>query len=268
MKQIRVRKAKIDLKEYKMRSAQEGDYSTLIDEPRLIFDGDDLVMAYMQIDENPSRIKRALQSIRYEKGTRSSGMVSHSRIFGYSPRITVRNDFCTATSLSREQPQEHQVIIDYAARVAKQYREINPAIYASHDEATASNVEADYHIKSSPFTSGIINKNNPLNYHFDTGNFRDVWSCMLVFKHHVGGGYLSVPEYDMAFALRDNSLFMFDGQNILHGVTPIRKKREDAFRYSIVYYSLRQMWNCLPVDDEIIRIRNKRVEREEKRAGL
>lgn len=58
---------------------------------------------------------------------------------------------------------------------------------------------------------------------------------------------------------------MFDGQGLLHGVTPIFKKTARAVRYSIVYYSMRQMWNCLPITDELIRIRKKKAERETKR---
>lgn len=255
----------IDLSAYKMRSAQESDYAELVTDNCLIYEGNRLMIAYVNLDLDCSAVVDALQNIRYEKSYRTDGLPSTSRIFGYSPRNTIRKDFCSATSLALEQPHYHAVIAEYAAQVGEYYRNLNPDLYERHQSTTQENVIGDYRIKESPFTSGIINKNNPLKYHFDTGNFADVWSAMLVFKRDVTGGYLSVPEYGLGFELKNNTLFMFDGQGLLHGVTPIKRNRADAFRYSIVYYSLRQMWNCLPITDELLRIRKLKTEREEKR---
>lgn len=266
MNTLQVSRLDIDFSAYKMRSARESDYSTFVTDDTLVYEGDQLMIAHINLDMDCSRVIHALKSIKYSKGYRTSGLPSTSRIFGYSPRVAIRNDFCTATALAVEQPDYHAVITEYAAKVADYYRRLNPDLYQAHDQTTTEHVADTWRIKDSPFTSGIINKNNPLKYHFDTGNFADVWSCMLVFKGDVDGGFLSVPEYGLGFELKNNSLFMFDGQGLMHGVTPIRKNSRNAFRYSIVYYSLRQMWNCLPITDELLRIRQKRTEREEKRA--
>lgn len=265
MKKIQATKRPIDLEQYKLRSARESDYSTLIRESCLIYEGDQLMIAYIELDLDCTDIVSALNRIHYETGYRTGGLKSTSRIFGYSPRNTLRKDFCSATSLAQESPEDHQIICDYAVKVSQYYQQFNPDLYQSHDQTTSDHVVGEFRIKDAPFTSGIINKNNPLKYHFDTGNFADVWSGMLVFKHNIIGGYISVPEYDLGVELRHNSLFMFDGQGLLHGVTPMQKLSDDAFRYSIVYYSLRQMWNCLPITDELLRIRKLRTEREEKR---
>jgi hypothetical protein len=265
MKALQAQRIEIDLADYKMRSAKEHDYHTLITEDTLVYENGQLMIAYIELALDCSDIVGALQRIKYEKNYRTNGLLTTSRIFGFSPRITIRRDFCTATSLATQQPNDHAIIVDYAAKVANYYQSLNPSLYEKHLQDTDVNVIGDYRVKNSPFTSGIINKNNPLKYHFDTGNFKDVWSCMLVFKSHVSGGYLSVPEYGLGFELKNNSLFMFDGQSLLHGVTPIQKQSPKAFRYSIVYYSLREMWNCLPITDELIRIQKKRTEREEKR---
>jgi hypothetical protein len=90
---------------------------------------------------------------------------------------------------------------------------------------------------------------------------------MIVLRHESAGGTLAVPEFDVRFALPHNSLLMFDGQQLLHGVTPIILKEEDSVRFSIVFYSLKQMWNCLTVTDEVIRARKRRMERELRRIG-
>jgi hypothetical protein len=58
---------------------------------------------------------------------------------------------------------------------------------------------------------------------------------------------------------------MFDGQELLHGVTPIKQLSEHARRYTIVFYSLVGMWSCLPLDEELADARNARWESELKK---
>lgn len=267
MKQLKATRRELDLEQYKMRSAQEGDYSTFVDTSTLVFEDDQLMIAYLELESDPTEIVEVLKSIDYDTGSRTDGLVATTKTFGFHPRNTLRRDFCTAAALAYESPEQHQVICDYAYQAADYYQQVNPNLFAKHEGMTQEKLISDYKIKQSPFTSGIINKNNPLKYHFDSGNYRNVWSAMLVFKYYVSGGFLSVPEYGLGFELKHNSLFLFDGQALLHGVTPIRKHHPDAFRFSVVYYSMRELWNCLPIDDEIIRIRRLKTIREEKRRG-
>lgn len=258
----------LNLDEYRRRSAAETDYADLITESALIYEGDTLQIAYLelrQLGEDLATVDAALDRITYETNYRTSGLKTTSRIFGWRPRNTIRADYCSATSMAFEQPAEHAIIARAGDVVAKYYREYNPDLYGKHAAITNERVRDEYHLEDEVFTSGIINKNNPLKYHFDAGNFKDVWSGMLVFKRDVGGGYLSVPQFGMAFELKDWSLLLFDGQSLLHGVTPIEKLSTSARRYSIVYYSLQQMWNCAPLGDEVARIRKLRTTREEKR---
>ena len=115
------------------------------------------------------------------------------------------------------------------------------------------------------YKSGIINKNNELKYHFDAGNFKGVMSNMVAFKGDVEGGHLAIPELDIALEIADNTLTIFNGQEILHGVTPIETQNEQSYRYTVVYYSLEQMWKCEPIDDEIVRIRESQQVKEKTR---
>jgi hypothetical protein len=268
MKILKVSKKNIDYKDYVKRSAKEGDYSIFIKEPTTLVDADtnEILVIFDILPDDTTDVVRALNKIRYDTTKRVGGLKTTSRIFGFSPRVMMRKDFCSSTALAIESPVEHQMICDLGMQIERYYREYSPEGYKRHGALTAEKVLPEYRInKESIFTSGIINKNNPLKYHFDTGNFKDVYSCMVVFKKGIEGGYLSVPEYDVGFELCDNSLLMFDGQSLLHGVTPIRKTSPHSIRYSIVYYSLRQMWNCLTIDEELARIRNRKSEREKKR---
>jgi hypothetical protein len=210
-------------------------------------------------------LKQAVNSIQYQTTSRTGGMTSTSRIFGWSPRNTIRKDFCSATSLAREAPGPHDAIARAAQKAEFWYEGHNPTLLAKHREQ-ALKVKPEYRLGGTVFTSGIVNENNPLKYHFDSGNFKDVWSAMFVFKDKIKGGHLALPEFNIGVELVDSSLLLFDGQGILHGVTPIRKTAADAKRHSVVYYSLAKMWKCEPLGAELTRIKKLRTEREEKRA--
>ena len=88
---------------------------------------------------------------------------------------------------------------------------------------------------------------------------------MVAFKSNTKGGYLSLPQYGVGFEIANNSLMLFDGQKILHGVTPFKLLSKAAYRISIVYYSLQQMWKCEPLNAELARIKDVRTELEKKR---
>ena len=266
IQRIEVQRREIQLEDYKMRSAVEADYDQFIDSSAFIYESGKLIVAYIELDNDCSKVVEALKTVEYRKDFRTDGLATNSKVFGFMPRNTIRRDFCTVSAMASESPDAHALVCAYGEDVCDQFYEaVNPVLYAEHKRQTETNVVGDFRIKQSVFTSGIINYNNPLKYHFDTGNFKDVWSNMLVFKHRVAGGFLSTPQFGLGFKLRHNSLFMFDGQSILHGVTPINRQSPDAFRYSVVYYSLRQMWNCEPLGAEVARIKKLKTEREKKR---
>lgn len=264
---IEVKPKKLEIKDWKLRSALDSDYSTLYTENvGLVVDGKVKVI-YLDLDElglDFTDITRALNTIKFHTSQRTAGLKSTSRVFGYQPRNQIHRDYCTSTSLAVDFPKEHRIICDYAKKIDEIYQAIDPETYKKHKEMS-DKVLKDWTIEESLFTSGIVNKNNPLKYHFDTGNFKDVYSCMLGFKKNVKGGYLACPEYDCAFEIKNNSLHIFDGQNILHGVTPFVKLSQNAYRYTLVYYSLKQMWSCLPLGAELERIRKRKTEREFRR---
>ena len=88
---------------------------------------------------------------------------------------------------------------------------------------------------------------------------------MVAFKSNTKGGYLSIPEYDIGLEIANNSILLFNGQKILHGVTPFKLLSKNAYRYSIVYYTLQQMWKCEPITKELARIKDERTKLEKKR---
>jgi len=259
VKRIDLERKKIDLAEYKIRGAAEQDYSTLITEDTSLYEGGKLAMVYLAPKESFAKLRQACDSTKFHLNNRQDGMTTTSRVFGFEPRKPLRvKDFCSATALAHESPRAHSVFLESGEMVAKYYSKWNRDLFSQHKKMTEENITEEFKIKGMPFTSGIINKNNPLKYHFDTGNYRNVWSGMITLKNGIKGGHLALPEFDIGLELKDGTLTYFDGQGILHGVTPIKRMRPGANRYTLVYYSLLRMWDCQAVTDEVVRARQRR----------
>lgn len=266
MKTIEIRRVKLDPKAFKKRSAFEEDAPTLITGDTLVTENGKPIILYVKLDGiDTSQLRKAVKSIKYATSTRTNGLKTTSAIFGYRPRVVLRNDYCTATAMASEDKKNHDIIAGFAEKLIAYYQHYFPHIFAKHVGIVGAKVKKEWTIKNTPFTSGIVNKNNPLKYHHDSGNFKGVLSNMVVFKRDVKGGHLACPEYGIRLACEDNTLVIFDGQSILHGVTPIQHLTKQAYRYTTVYYSLEQMWKCESVDEELLRIRQKKLERELKR---
>lgn len=256
----------LNLSEFKDRAPMPDDVSLELTESTLVYDGEtnELAIVYLRLDDDVSALMAALKRVHYQHTQRANGLETFSRIFGHQPRALPRRDFCTTASLAAEDEAAHALVCSYGQKVATYYLQYHPDKFADH-AAMTDKILSEWRLKESPFTSGIINRNNALRYHFDSGNFTNVWSNMIVLRDGASGGMLCCPDYDVRFVLPHNSLLMFDGQSLLHGVTPIIREDETSVRFSIVFYSLKQMWNCLPLNDEIIRARKRRVEREKRR---
>jgi hypothetical protein len=266
MKIIDIQSKPIDFKDYIKRSAREDDVSTLITEDCIIrVDGVPEVYYSVLSSDVLKNIRWAVKNIKYSTTTRTGGLKTQSKIFGYSPRNALRNDYCNMTSMSEEESKQHSVITEFGKVLAQYYKDNMPSDFEAHEKVVVEKVKNDWRIKDTPFTSGIVNKNNPLKYHLDSGNFKGLMSNMLVLKKDVSGGYLIIPELDIALECPDGALVIFNGQRILHGVSSIQYQNNKAYRYSVVYYSLEQMWKCETIDEELARIRNVKMERENKR---
>jgi len=267
MKTYYVTPLDLNYKDYIKRPAHPKDYTNLIKGDAIVIDSstNEIVVVYMKLPEKEIKLLReVVKRVHYQKTRRTSGLSTDSRIFGYMPRETIRKDYCSSSALVRDQPKYHAIIANFGARLAQYYQQLAPEVYTEHKKIADEKILPEWRIKGSPFTSGIINKNTQLNYHFDTGNFRDVYSNMIAFKNQCEGGYLAFPMYDMALEIGDGTIAFFNGQKHLHGVTPFTKG-VGGYRFTLVYYTLQQMWKCDPVDEEVARIRDRKTNREKNR---
>ena len=262
MRELHLERKPIDLEVYKARTALLTDVTTIIKDDVIIYCDGVPIILYKNLEIDVSAVRWAVKNITYDKGYRTRGLISQSKIFGYSPRLAIRKNWCTSTALTQTHPKQHMVIADFGKELVKYYEQYFPDIFQMHKEKVKNEVKDDWVMEGTPFTSGIINKNNRLNYHFDSGNFRDVLSNMIVFKKGTSEGYLIIPEFDIALEVSDKSLTIFNGQDILHGVSDIIYDVPDGYRYSIVYYSLQQFWKCETITDELIQARKMKTQKE------
>jgi hypothetical protein len=255
---------KIDYRKFIKRSALDSDYDIFIDHDFILRENGKPIVVYLHIPEMPSiDILETIKRIHFVKSKRTEGLESTStKIFGFMPRARLRKDYCSSTAMAYEDPDGHNTVCRFGSLLSQYYERYCPDMYQFHNKETNDKIKPEWIIKSSPFTSGIINKNNPLKYHFDSGNIKSVFSNMVCFKKDCEGGHLAIPELNIGLEIADKTVLFFDGQSIMHGVTPFKITSVKGYRYTMVYYTLSRMWHCDTLDEELSRIKNVKTERE------
>lgn len=251
--EIQIESLKFDCK--KKDAPKKSDYECLITEPCIV-----IVLCrkkvitkflYCNIPSNLSThvILDACRKLYFKETIRTNELESVSKIIGYTQRTIIRNNECSLALSALESPKAHETLMRLGGYIAKVYKQYLPDEYLDHMEK-AKGILTDYMVDASPFTSGIVNKNSALTYHRDEGNIPDTMSCMLALKKEQSGGYLSFPQLNLAFECCNNSLLFMDGQKWIHGVTPITLSN-NGYRYTIVFYTLKGMFKCLPINEEL-----------------
>lgn len=255
-------------KELYRQCPEEGHADTLISEDCEIYVDEEKVLTYLK-HVPMEELRNAVRSIdKIGASRRQSGVPSQSRTFGFMPRMPVQQrDYCFGSTLNRDYPISKEVLFFFAKVFTDLLEKHHPGPLETSRAAIAT-VKPDWVMPGSVFTSGIINQDNPLQYHYDAGNFEGTWSAMAVFKEQVTGGHLVLPDFDLKLACQDSSILMFDGQSELHGVSPIRKMTAEAYRFSIVFYSLELLARCGTPQEELRRAQVSRTKVEMKRAGI
>jgi hypothetical protein len=211
-----------------------------------------------------ARLRRAVLAVHYGETVRqSTGLRNKSRTFGMAPRKAYqKREACRPTALAAEQPEVHDVLVDTAVELGELLRELAPAAW-ERGNASVAEVSDEWRIADgSVWTSGVINKTSTLPYHRDGFNF-DVMAAMPVLRRGVEGGFLEFPEYGIVAGCRDAHALMFNGFQLVHGVTPLALREKDGYRFSIVYYSLRGMKDCFTYAVEQAKAQVRRTERED-----
>ena len=261
METLNVKKSEKDFHILLKTVPKKSDCERIIDKDCIIYENGKAIIIYKIIDSDSiNKIKRIITNVRYSKSARSNGLPTQSAIFGSLPRVPNRNNYCRITADTKNQKKESKEIMEFSKIIDDIYKCLLPEQHELNLKIIKDNVDGDYIIGSTPFTTININVNHAIRYHKDTGNFKNVYSNVLIIKEGVLGGHLICPEYNIGFKQSDGALILFDGQAIIHGVTPIKLVEADGFRCSCVFYSLATMKNCYPYKLELERIKIVRDE--------
>jgi hypothetical protein len=185
------------------------------------------------------------------------GVVAKHIQIGFMPGNTLRGSFCSKTSSYSE---SLQVFGHYMALFGEaEYKKYLPELYESHCKVMEKLKTQEVKIsKDSLFTSAVINRSNNIQYHIDSGNTQPGTTLINYFVKGVKGGELIIPELDLAINIKNNIFIIMDGYRWIHGVAPIVQTEEDGKRYSVVYYSKKELFNC-SVDADNEKIRANRI---------
>jgi hypothetical protein len=239
--------------------ASLADVAEIVQGPCLIYNGGELLIAHLRLPlDEVDPLLEACRRIEFVTSVRTEGMWTTRALFGYSPRNYIRSPMCRAATMSGVFPAEHALFSGRAARFCELYKQVKPDLYERHRQRTQATIRPDYQMPGGVFTSGVVNRSNPLTYHRDFGNFPDSWSAMVVLKDGVEGGLLTLPELNIALEFEHGSVLLFDGQGMRHGVTAIKRTKINGNRFSVVYYTLTNLWECLPPAEELAHVRKIR----------
>jgi hypothetical protein len=262
--------------ELELTIPKDSHYDQVVSEPGKYYCGDDLVLILDKLPSGAPDILHSLKNIKYGPEHRTTGNVyrkvnkpppiGESRVFGYQPRTAISQNFCRLASLGLESPPLHESFISMGQVLSERYRDLATEKYQKQLELVSGSVLPDWIISGTPFTSGIANRNNNLRYHYDSHNMPDVFSVMVMYRKDVDGGLLVIPEYRIAVDIPDSFFILFNGKSLLHGVSKITKKTASAYRFSVVYYSLKAMQACLAPTEELERVRLLKTNAQRKRA--
>lgn len=220
------------------------------------------VLVYAPFPAPVTDLRRAVLNTQYSTTLRASGTRNNSRVFGFTNRSAVlQREACTPTSLAWESPEAQMTLNDTADILANYLREQLPEVF-EHDYSEIQQVLPEWRMtEDALWTSGVINQSSALPYHRDGSNF-DTWSAMPVIRRGMDGGHLHMPEYDITINCRDGWALWFNGYAVVHGVTPLKSRTKDGYRYSIVFYAKRGMKDCHTYAVEVGEARKRRKDRE------
>lgn len=231
----------------------------LIDEDAAIVDADSgLVVAVQSLGETQlaSEIGQHLRHIKWQGHAnlqghsgpvRLSGIAVTNSTFGYAQPVPLRRRWaCTRCRIHTDFPDAAEAIDRFVHVAERKFRQMAPDVYETSARAVLATIPEAWRIKGTPWSSGVINNTAALPYHKDSGNVAGSWSAMIACRHGIDGGYLHLADYDAYLSVPHGSISIFDGQSVLHGVTPFTVTSHDAWRYTLVAYAKNGMKVCSP----------------------
>lgn len=165
-----------------------------------------------------------------------------SGVAGYLGRYS-RIPFARTTSYTRDNLEKFSGCYEYMEKLESYFKEFFPHRWSLQKEAVGK-ISPEFLIGDTVFSTLTINKNFRTAAHHDAGDFEAGFSNLSVVSKDGNpdgsytGGYLVLPEYDVAVNLRPGDLLLVNNHAIIHANTPIVPVTEgvEPERISIVAY--------------------------------
>lgn len=255
---------KLDRTEFFVQAPQESHAAHTMNESFELWHQGECRAVYLP--EQPlSELKRAVLSIRKIWGSSKHDHGYRGQFFGYFPRYGER-DYCMPAVFNHGHPNTFDTLRFHAERFSLLYQMLFPSKYDLSRKAVES-ILPEWILGTSVFTTGKIESDVPLCYQTNLGVFPDTLSVMAIFKRHVIGGHIILPEYNLKIACSDSSLLIFDERDF-YGYTPMVKMDSEAFRHDVLFYANTGLEQCVASRDEIRRAQVQRTKVEMMHAGI
>lgn len=235
----------------------------------------ELVLVYGELtnkDFDFTGMESILRKMKFSKNRRLTQLRNkteventYDRNFGFNPPNAVFNTSAGPCILNGENPQAYHRLSELGKYLNLVYKKVNPKRHAVHQQFVDEKIKNYWTMPNTVFTQGVVNNANQLGYHFDRDNIPGGWSCMVYLKCGTYGGNLAVPGFGAKLMCHDRTFMMFDGQSLMHGVTPIKKSIESGYRYSIVYYARESMVGLGTAAEELERAKQIELKKHQRR---
>ena len=250
-------------KQIRAHAPNPGPDSLVIDGPATIIDAETeevVCVHWTGAGELATRLGGQLQKVHWHdpvndkinNSGRLSGLRVEHRVFGFTPPAPMRRRYgCSRSTFNIEYPEAMQTISEFCILSEWVFRTFAPDVHERTGAAVRETIPNAWRMAGTLWTSGIINNTASLPYHRDSANVPHSWSSMLGVRKRMDGGFLHLADYDVYLAIPHGSISIFDGQSVIHGVTPMRPVGPNPYRYTCVTYakSIMSRCSCDPADE-------------------
>ncbi len=154
--------------------------------------------------------------------------------FGRVPRVP----YGRLAAYNERSPENYKRAIPFIRTLDAAFSELLPKRYSAQKKFV-SDIDQNFRISDTVFTTLTINKTFRTAAHLDAGDFGPGFSNLLVLSNdgNYTGGYLVCPEFRAAVNVRPGDLLLIANHTAIHGNTPIVLGSESSERISIVAYA-------------------------------
>ena len=182
-------------------------------------------------------------------GTRTDTIkpIASTTIGNFDPKQNT--PYCRLTAWSGKETEKYEELFPLFQFIGKEMERVAPKRYKAQMEFV-NRTHPDWVIPNTPFTTITVNNSYPTGVHTDKGDLDEGISTLAVItKGEYKGGYLTLPEYRIAFNVGHRDLLIFNAHE-WHGNTKLNMLSDDAERISVVCYYRENMVDCDSMEEE------------------